>query len=395
MGVALLAAVLLVGAAEWNHRGVVERARELTQAQGELLGRQVHQSLGSGGLDQVVEDRAEDGLVWVGVLGPGGALSDQAGTPGDERLPDPDHRVLPLQDTVRFFVPPGEPGRVTAGPPTPGGMPRSSQDRARPALVIEYHPVAALDLRTRSQRSRLASGAAALLLVLVAALASRSQHRAAAAERDLEQARHLAALGQMSAVLAHEIRNPLASLKGHAQLLGELVEGQAPLERRAARVVSEAERLEALTNSLLDFARSTQVDRQPTALAELLAQVAEGRDRVEVRCAELRASVDPLRLRQVLDNLVDNALQADPDGTVELAADRVAGALRLTVRDHGPGVPADQRETIFAPFHTGRTRGTGLGLAVARRIVQLHGGTLTVDDAPGGGACFTATIPES
>ncbi len=98
----------------------------------------------------------------------------------------------------------------------------------------------------------------------------------------------------------------------------------------------------------------------------------------------------------MLVNLLRNAVQAAPAGTaVEAGLRVVRGALVITVRDHGPGVAAEHAARIFEPFFTTKTRGTGLGLAVARRIVGQHGGTIAVHRPPDGGACFTVTLPEA
>ena len=98
-------------------------------------------------------------------------------------------------------------------------------------------------------------------------------------------------------------------------------------------------------------------------------------------------------MRQVLGNLVDNALQADPEGAVTLGLGRSARGVQFTVRDHGTGIAPEDLEHIFEPFFTRRTRGTGLGLAVARRVVEQHGGTLRAENASDGGALFTVEIP--
>jgi len=235
-------------------------------------------------------------------------------------------------------------------------------------------------------------------LMLGAAVFWRLSRRAQVAMARLATQRHLAALGEMSAVLAHEIRNPLASLKGHAQLLAERVEGQAALERKVGRIVDETQRLELLTLGLLDFARTGGIERSEVDPAALLRRRAEGcASLVEVDDAQAPSSwrLDGPKLEQVLDNLLDNARQAaEADVPIEAKVYSRGHSLVFEVRDHGPGVPDDQRERIFDPFHTTRTRGTGLGLAVSRRIVELHGGTIEVLDAEGGGACFRVTLPQ-
>jgi two-component system sensor histidine kinase HydH len=205
----------------------------------------------------------------------------------------------------------------------------------------------------------------------------------------------------MSAVLAHEIRNPLASLKGHAQLLVEELRAEVPPEparsrARAERVVAEAVRIEQLCGGLLEFVRTGAIARAPVdpgqlaraAIAEIGVPIA-----LELAEAPARWSLDAGRMQQVLCNLLRNAVESSPEpGTVLLRVRSGRDRLCFEVCDRGPGVPEAARERIFAPFVTGRTRGTGLGLTVARRIVEAHGGDLSVTDRAGGGAVFTATI---
>jgi two-component system sensor histidine kinase HydH len=218
-------------------------------------------------------------------------------------------------------------------------------------------------------------------------------------EREADQARHLAALGEMSAVLAHEIRNPLASLKGHAQLLveGLSASGQDKPLAKAERVVQEALRLERITSDLLDFVRQGELDHAPTDLGALVRQAADevvpaDRLRVALPASALELSIDGPKIRQVVDNIVRNATQA-ADGPVEITLASEGKTAVLTVRDHGPGIAPGQEERIFEPFVTTRVRGTGLGLAIARRLAERHGGSLTASNHPEGGAVFRLSLP--
>jgi two-component system sensor histidine kinase HydH len=207
--------------------------------------------------------------------------------------------------------------------------------------------------------------------------------------------RRLAALGEMSAVMAHEIRNPLASLKGHAQLLVENLEGSERERVKAQRVVDEAIRLERLTNDLLEFARTGRIERAPCDPAEVLRSAAASFESValETAGAPARWSLDAGRMAQVLTNLLGNAVQAGGEVTASVAAE--GGRLVYRVRDRGPGLPTGDAARLFEPFHTTRAAGVGLGLAVAHRMVELHGGTLAARNHPGGGAELTVTIPEA
>lgn len=290
----------------------------------------------------------------------------------------------------------GPPGRAIGlappllGPP-PGGPP------ALRHLVVDFEPVLAAELRQRSQRDLAIGLVGAAGLLLIAGVVSAMSRRAEQTEKRLAEQRHLAALGEMSAVLAHELKNPLASLKGHAQLLQEQLPEGRP-RAKANRVVDEAVRLQQLIESLLTFVRSGRIDRAPSDPVAVAKRVVERsrRDGIELRTQGAPATwpLDAMRIEQVLTNLVDNALDASAaDSPVELHVSVDGGSLRYQVRDHGEGIPAEIRDTVFAPFKTTKVRGVGLGLAVARRIVEGHGGRIEARDADGGGTVIEVTIP--
>jgi two-component system sensor histidine kinase HydH len=199
---------------------------------------------------------------------------------------------------------------------------------------------------------------------------------------------------RLIATLAHELRNPLASLKGHAQLLERALPPGEPPRGKAELVVSEAQRLERLVTDLLGFVRTGELKRAPVDLAALAQAVAEehGADRILVAGEAPPIVADGDRLRQVIANLVDNALQSC-EGIVELIISHRGGDVELGVRDHGPGIAPADLPHLFEPFFTTRSHGTGLGLAIARQIVELHGGTLSAANAEGGGARFTLSLP--
>ena len=301
---------------------------------------------------------------------------------------------------------------ATPGPPFPGPPPNAVGSPPRHELhagqnllhpmLIEFAPQMAQQLR-RSAARALLSGAVATLVLLIAAglfwhLSLREERSYASKERQ----RQLASLGEMAAVLAHELRNPLAALKGHAQLLVEQLPEGSRQRDKAGRVVSEAERLEALSEDLLSFVRTTVIEHQSTDPAELLRQCASAIDEARIDVvtedesgkAPARWQLDPARMHQVLCNLLRNAVEASPPGGRVLAGVRTdKGDLVFTVRDFGKGIQAQQLEKIFEPFYTTRARGTGLGLPIARRLVVLHGGTLSASNASEGGALFTVRLP--
>lgn len=277
-------------------------------------------------------------------------------------------------------------------------------------FVVEIEPLQANHLREAATLTLGVGALAAAALLGVAFVLIRREARRQADARARERERRLASLGEMSAVLAHEIKNPLASLKGNAQLLARMLPGGDKPRAKADRVVDEAIRLEQLTNDLLQFVRTGVITRTPVDPAALVREAAAGvagkteaatgapagdvapAITVDTSHAPLRWSLDGPRIREVVVNLLDNALAAGPPVTVAVRRER--GHLIIEVADRGPGVSEDDRDRIFEPFFTGKTQGTGLGLAIVRRVVELHHGTVAVYSHPGGGALFRAEIPE-
>jgi two-component system sensor histidine kinase HydH len=263
-------------------------------------------------------------------------------------------------------------------------------------FVIEVEPVQANELRDAATLTLGVGVLAALALLGVAFVLIQREARRQADATARERERRLASLGEMSAVLAHEIKNPLASLKGNAQLLARMLPSGDKSRAKADRVVDEAVRLEQLTNDLLQFVRTGTINRaavDPAALVREAAASVAGEIAIEASAAPATWSLDAGRIRQVVINLVDNAVAAGAPVAVTVRRDR--GHLIIEVADRGPGVDEADRDKIFEPFFTGKTHGTGLGLAVVRRVVELHHGAIAVYPNPGGGAIFRAELPES
>jgi signal transduction histidine kinase len=227
----------------------------------------------------------------------------------------------------------------------------------------------------------------------------------AGARARLAQSEKLAALGQLSASIAHEVRNPLAVIRSAAQSLAENVAAADVDGQRACRfITAEIDRLTSVVGSLLAFARPLRLDPRPVKVEELFdgALLLAGPDltRQQVRVARsaaaatLRVRADVDLVRQVLVGLLVNAIEAvGRDGEVSLDARPLGDAIEIEVADSGPGVPRELQARIFEPFFTTRARGTGLGLPIARQIVEAHGGRLDVGERRGGGARFTVRLP--
>jgi signal transduction histidine kinase len=217
-----------------------------------------------------------------------------------------------------------------------------------------------------------------------------SFERAKAAER-------LAAMGQLSASLAHEIRNPLASLKGSLPILLEGIEPDDPRGDFADIVRREIARLEELTGSFLEYARPPRPSFAPDDIDALLTSVA----RLVEKEAELDLAgdlpplrIDGNRIRQVILNLALNALQAMPDGGIlRLRSAREDSEVLVEVEDSGPGIDPSVATTLFEPFVSTKEQGTGLGLAVVHQWVERHGGRVGVGPSEAGGARFSVHLP--
>jgi signal transduction histidine kinase len=226
-------------------------------------------------------------------------------------------------------------------------------------------------------------------------------------ETTLVQQEHLAGLGKVAATIAHEIKNPLSSIKTLVQLMGEDPAMEQQYGRDLKYVVAEIDRLNRSVQQLLTFSRPAPEAEGEVDVSELLeatagvlareyeaAQIRIER-RIEPRLRLLRGS--PEMIKQVVLNLALNAVQASRAGgavTLE-AGPGAAGRVRIAVSDQGPGIPADLREKIFEPFYTTKQKGTGLGLSIVRKNVRQMGGEIRVESPVenGGGTRFEVTLP--
>lgn len=226
-----------------------------------------------------------------------------------------------------------------------------------------------------------------------------------AARTRLAQSEKLAALGQLAAAIAHEVRNPLAVIRSAAQGLGESAPADDEEARRSSSfITAEIDRLNNVITSLLAFARPPQLHPRPVPVQELFERaLLLAREDLEAKQVRLRRTApaalptvhaDPDLMSQVLLGLLANAAEAmPPGGELTLEGSAADGRVEIAVADSGPGVPPELRSRIFDPFFTTRPRGTGLGLAIARQIVEAHGGRIEVGERAGGGARFVLRLP--
>jgi signal transduction histidine kinase len=220
----------------------------------------------------------------------------------------------------------------------------------------------------------------------------------------LRRADRLSALGELSAGLAHELRNPLGSIEGSLQILRRVELPESTRREFGDMAQKEVNRLKDLVSNFLDFARPSRPRRKPTDVGALLdsvrmladeaARMAGVRIRLPATGSVPAAAIDPDQVKQVLLNLVLNAIQAMPnDGEVTLEAVQKNGRLEIRVRDEGVGIEPENLEKIFDPFFTTRADGTGLGLSVAYQIISQHGGDIAASRNPDKGMTFVVTLP--
>jgi two-component system sensor histidine kinase HydH len=224
-------------------------------------------------------------------------------------------------------------------------------------------------------------------------------------EEQLVQTAKLAAVGRLSAGLAHEIRNPLASIRGSAEVLAEDFPGQHPKRRLLEVLVGETARLNDVLSRFLAFARPLPLERQEfevlpeiDAVITLLQGQREGQ---QVRILRGRTPEGPLRLRadreqlrQVLLNVLLNGCQAAGEGgEVRVDCEAAGPTCRISVHDTGPGFTSEGLANAFTPFFTTKAQGTGLGLAISHRIIESHGGRIRARNAEEGGGVVEIELP--
>lgn len=253
------------------------------------------------------------------------------------------------------------------------------------------------EARVSIAESALASGGGKILLV----------HDVTAAHQmkaDLERSQRLAAMGEMAASLAHQLRTPLAAALLYTANLGDPAMSDEARVRFSEKATGQLRRLERLIQDVLLFARGESIGRDVIPVSELLAEAVNtleplmrehGIEFVATdHCVGLVLVGARKALFGALVNLLENAMQATPSGgKICLSGKSSGGMLLLGVRDTGPGVEPEKRERIFEPFFTTKGQGTGLGLAIALGVARAHGGSIDLYSTPGAGAEFVMSLP--
>lgn len=406
-------AAVLIAVGLWVHAGVGQAATSVTRGQAISIAFAGRRALRLAGdlshpvLQDVMDELSPQGLRYLEILGPDQTAQLAAGRPSEagwlpaEQLSPSVHIAFDKEganarlqmNTVAGSAGASRQKLLLAPPADPQSHPLHGRQ-----LVFEVSSASARRLAWRADITLAVSLLAAGALMGLSAIFWRISRHAEKASRQLEHDRQLKVLGQMSAVLGHEIRNPLASLKGHVQLLLEKLPADHPGRRGAEVVLRETVRLEELSRHVLEFARTGSVQCEgsnPVTMVRTAVESTGGGDiHVEVCQAPESWPFDSRRMEEVLVNLLRNAREASPPGErIEVKVEGRPSNLVIQVRDRGEGLVPGEEERVFEPFYTRRAKGTGLGLALARRIVEGHGGEITAHNHPGGGAVFTVVLP--
>jgi signal transduction histidine kinase len=224
-------------------------------------------------------------------------------------------------------------------------------------------------------------------------------------EEQLARAKHLSSLGEMTATISHEIRNPLGIIKSSAELLKKKMDKLAIDNALPEIIVEEAGRLNDIITDFLNYARPHQPDRRLAQIEDIIAknlqylepELVQRRIRVskDIQGPLPEIAVDADMLYQAFLNIFLNALQAmNADGQLSITMRVLDQCLQILIFDTGPGIDAAIMDKIWDPFFTDKEKGTGLGLGIVQNIIEAHNGTITLDNAsPGGGARVKITLP--
>jgi two-component system sensor histidine kinase HydH len=218
----------------------------------------------------------------------------------------------------------------------------------------------------------------------------------------LREQEALARLGQMAAVVAHEVKNPIAGIRGALQVIGSRMAADARDKPIIGEIITRLDGLNQIVQDLLVFARPRDLRAAPTDLKALVLSTAEHLKHdpslagvaIDVTGDGAMVSLDKEQLQLALQNILMNAAQAmNGHGRIHVSIERRGNEWTVATTDTGPGMPPEVKEKVFEPFFTTRSRGTGLGLPIAKRVVEAHGGRIAIESAAAGGTVVSLSIP--
>jgi signal transduction histidine kinase len=223
-------------------------------------------------------------------------------------------------------------------------------------------------------------------------------------EKDLAHREKLAALGEMAASVAHEMRNPMTALRGFAQRMHRRMPENDPNRKYTEIIIEEVDRLARLIRDVLDYARLPEPEMQLNNINELIPEWIDlikedlGRHNILLKTNYTEVPwlyFDPEQIKQVFLNIISNAIHAmeDNGGTLTITTTADNNQVKLSISDTGPGIWPEIVKDIFNPFFTTKSGGTGLGLSIAHRILEDHNGDIKVQSQVGQGATFTIVLP--
>jgi signal transduction histidine kinase len=223
-------------------------------------------------------------------------------------------------------------------------------------------------------------------------------------QRRLHEAGRLAAMGKAVSGLAHDLKTPLIAIGGFSRLIHRNLEEDSPHREKLSIIVEEVQRLERMIEEMLDFSRPLELHRSQEDMTKVISQslaivsnlAQERKVRVEWQSSQNLplTSFDAARMKQAFINLLINAIEASPEGeTVTVSSYQKGRKITINVSDHGCGIPVDKKEEIFSPFFTTKENGTGLGLPIAKKIIEAHQGYLEVLENREKGVIFRVMIP--
>ena len=219
-----------------------------------------------------------------------------------------------------------------------------------------------------------------------------------------QQKERLALLGQMSSIVAHEIKSPLLSITGFADLILMKPDNAAKNTDYAKRTHQEVDRILRIIKDLLDYAKEIKFEYELSDIKKVVKETIEGlfqfaiNKKVKIRYNEYQEipqlKIDKDRIKQVVSNLIMNSIEASKENTeITVSVKRIGGKVAVEVADSGVGIPESAREKLFTPFFSTKKTGTGLGLAISRRIIESHLGEINIESEQGKGTTFSVILP--